>query len=272
MKSTFFALIPVMACLAFSTLAKEANDANSIEIGMALKQFDYREFDQQDKQLLREHGVLPGIRIGAEHQAAAYTTHFVLQRFHKEVNYDGQTQSGNSLNTQSKEVITNLELSIHSKLPFTQPVQPGLALGIGYREWNRGIQPTTNSSSLHETYRWGYWLLGMNLHWRVNMQWTLGMSAEALQPINPHIEVHVPGYDATTLHLNPQQAYRLSLPIAYQVKGQLPWRIAPYWQSWHMGRSDTRPLRINGNPSSFGISEPESKTEAWGIAVSTSFR
>jgi hypothetical protein len=272
MKSSFLALIPIISCMAFTAFAEEATDATSIEIGMELKRFDYREFDQQDKQLLREYGVIPGIRIGTEHESPSYTTRFILQRFDRDVDYDGHTQSGNPLSTQSKEIITNFELSIHPKLQPVNDFQPGLALGVGYREWNRGIQPTATTTSLHEIYRWGYWLMGMNMQWRTNRQWTLGINAEALQPFNPHIEVHVPGYDATTLHLNSKQAYRLSLPIGLQAPNKLSWRITPYWQTWHMGRSDSRPLRINSNLSGLAITEPESKTNIWGISISTRFK
>lgn len=264
-------LLVTLICLtgmAGSFTATKSFSAMSIEAGASLQQFDYREFDIQGERLLREHGQVPGLSLNIRHNTQALTSLLYLQFNQNTVQYDGQKQTGQALSSKTKERISNIEISFQPKLAKSGNLEAGPHLGLGFREWQRDIQATATTTSLAETYRWVYHFIGVSANWRMKEHWSLGISAEAFSAINPHIEVHAPGYDTTTLHLNPQPSYRLKLPITYRTKSNNNWRITPYWQSWNMGRSNTKPLRINGTPSGLLITEPESKTQILGISVS----
>lgn len=262
----------VLIGMSFGPAVKAQSETVGLELGIELSQFDYQEFDLQNKKLLREHGFMPGIHIATKHTGTAFTTIFLFQLFDSTVDYDGETQAGNPLFTTSKERITNFELSLQPIIKHIGSLQPGMSLGIGFREWRRGIQATPTAIGLDENYRWQYRKFGMSVKWRNSAAWSVGINAEFLQPIHPSIEVDIQGYDKTTLALDPKQSYRISFPVEIQAPNKSDWHIVPYWQVWDMGRSNTKPLRINGVTTGFVITEPKNKTRVWGVSISNSFR
>lgn len=255
--------------LAGCLIAADTSAALNLEAGAQLQQFDYQEYDIQGDRLLREHGTMPVLSLDISYPAHAVTSRLSLRYAKSTVKYDGRTQGGQPLTTDTDEHISSIEINFQPKPSTSGSFIAGPHLGFGFREWRREIQATTTTTSLKEIYRWSYHIIGISAAWRPNDSFLLGISAEAFSAVNPHIEVHVPGYDSTILHLNQEPGYRLKFPITLNTKGDRKWYITPYWNTWNMGRSDTKPLRINGTASGLLITEPESKTQVWGISVST---
>jgi hypothetical protein len=267
------AVFLALSSLLFAGKPTFASEPENIyfEIGAGLARFDYREFDTQDDELLKETGLLPGVSFELGKNAPGFSPVFLFHFAANTVDYDGRTQGGSPLSTDTRERISDFTLLLRAKTEPVSGVVPGISLGMGYREWRRDIQPTPITARLFETYRWKYLQAGLFLHWRSNARWRLAVDASVLRPLDPSIEAYVAGYDAITLDLNAEDSYRVSLPIHYRVSEKTTWVFEPYWQSWNLGRSEPGRLRINGVPTSSLVTEPDSETNVWGVTLRARF-
>lgn len=241
---------------------------NYIHIGMGIQDFGYKEFNEQGVLLNREDGLVPGVKIEMGKNWQDFSGELCFKLFDGVVDYDGQTQSGIPLRTDTDERIITFEGLLRYKLRLSPQNNANLIAGIGHREWRRDIRGTGIVSGLFEIYRWKYLIVGGAATFWQKGKWSAGIDVRWLRPIRPTMMVDIVGYDEVTLDLESRSSARVNFPIRIFGTYEREWTISPYWESWRLGRSDDEQLTINGVPTPATVHEPRSKTNIVGLTVS----
>jgi hypothetical protein len=238
------------------------------ELGISAADFRYREFGDTGRLLDREDGFLPGLKIGLSGRSGAWEFSAGGTYHAGRVGYEGRTNLGSPLRTNTDEKITDLSL-IGGRWFSPIPVHPIRAyFGVGYRRWQRDILPAGSVLGLSETYRWGYALVGANaLMWQKgSLAWSADL--RLTQPFCPTVNVDFGGvFDATRLDLGARAGFRTGFPLRYSFGDKNAISLEPYYEQWNLGRSSTVPLTRNQVPVGF-VFEPKSDTRIFGINLS----
>lgn len=266
LKACIFGVLILIASMA------EAQENAYIEVGATRTQFDYTEFDEQGERLLNEHGYVPGLRLAAGQIVGKYEARIVVESSAGEVLYDGQIQAGSPLLTETDEKFTNIAVEVKQRFGAINGVTPVALVGIGNRKWRRDINSTATTARLYEIYRWSYWMLGAATEWHTGPQSVFGIEGRWLRQINPTIDIYVNGFDELSLDLTSKNNYRLACFFNYRYSQKLSWSVELFWQTWHIGRSNTKPLTSGGALTGFEGTEPNSETFQTGIGISARFR
>lgn len=242
------------------------SDDSYFQLGVSVQDFGYKEYDDQDVLLDREDGLVPGFMMEFGAGWDPLSAAFRLEVAGGVVDYDGQTQSGMPIKTDTHEKITNLQVVLRHKLKSFSQLDGILIGGIGHRVWRRDIRATNITSRLFEVYRWQYWMLGGTATvWRRG-QWSASVDARWMRPIEPTISVNLIGYDEIHLNLESRNSARVSFSL--RMEGEKEWIITPYWESWYLGRSADKNLRVGGVSTSGAVHEPRNETDIVGLTIS----
>ena len=130
-------------------------------VGFDAMYFDYREFNSEDILLDKETGPMPGLHLSAAVVDDNWYSELVYEYHLGTVDYDGQTQNGDPLTTETEEDIVDLSFIIGRYFGHASRHRSAVYAGLGYHYWERNILPTGNVAGLLETYKWSYALLGM---------------------------------------------------------------------------------------------------------------
>lgn len=246
-----------------------------VDIGFALMDFRYKEYDDAGKLLDREDGFIPGVVLGLSESDGDWDYKGTFLYHAGNVRYDGQTNSGIPITTRTDEKI--IDATFHAERWYRDSNdQKRYAWygGLGYRHWFRDIRSTSTSgglpvSGLTETYQWWYVLVGGKriLSDAGKSQWQADL--RVTRTIQPTIHIELPGFDNTTQDLGERFGVRLSLPWRYELEKASVFFIEPYKEAWSLGRSPTTPLSSNGVPVGT-IYEPRSEGRNYGIILGLS--
>ena len=259
----------IVIWLVFLTASVQAD--SYLQLGGSQESFHYKEFSNSGILLDREDGNIPGVSAEIARDQEAYSGILNIGFAGSRVAYDGRTQGGRPLVTRTKEQM--LDASAILSWPGKDNAwNPRLLTGVGFRKWARDIQATSASNRLYERYQWFYWIVGFNFNMWQYKQWSVGFDWRLLRPINPSIYVEYPGYDSEMLALGAEDSIRVSVPISYQLNSKELILIESYYQTWNLAPSSSKRLYSGGSPTSLSISEPESKTEVYGIQLSLRFK
>ena len=254
-----------------SAFAADRPVSQSFSLGLALQDFGYKEFSNQNTLLDREDGWIPGISGAYSQQTDKYSLDIGLTYLKGKVVYDGQTQGGTPHKTHTNEQIIDVSISLGFRDVIKNLPKPSvLYFGLGYREWQRDILPTNNVLGLFEIYSWHYGFIGGKVELFDEDKFTVWLDGRLTRPINPTMNICLSGYDCADLDLGVNTSGRVSVPIHYQLYPNNKLIFEPYFESWDFGRSPAKALTINGTPTGAFILEPRSETRNIGITISIS--
>jgi hypothetical protein len=235
--------------------------------GLSLQSFHYQETNDRNEVLDREDGLLPGLELQLGKRWDRYTGIIAASILNGAIDYEGQTQRGSALLTNTDEYVRDVAVLLKRKTGRgADSVQ--ISAGLGHRQWRRDIRPTHTTSRLLEIYRWSYGILGIGTEILQNDTWTLSLDWRLLRPIQPAIEIHAKGFDPLTLDLGSNYSVHLSFPLEFCIGHGQTIVVIPSWQSWYLKRSKSARLYANGIPSIYSAQEPDSETHIFGISVS----
>lgn len=260
-------------CLAQLGAAHGSEYSQTIHVGLDLHAFHYKEYDARGHVLDREDGVLPGLKVGFEARSGLYGIAIFAAAWNGTVEYDGQTQAGSPLTATSDATITDYRLAFSRGISSgaNQAAVPArLIAEIGTRRWDRKIRSTARTNSLYEVYRWPYYRLGGEISLSETDKLSVGAKALAGRTFSSSLEVHIKGYDTTTLDLKPGNSFHLSIPVSYRWRPKRSLLVEPYFDYWHFDESSLQPLSRNGVSVGL-VQEPENETSSFGITLSTRF-
>lgn len=229
-----------------------------IETSGKLLRFNYEEFSVDGSSFNKETGYLPGISISASQKtkpSSTFNNKIELEIFDGQVDYDGQTQLGIPLTTDTNETVY--------KLHYTITYSPANKIGsvyskLSWQSWERDILPTNITSGLFERYQWWAVELGFsNEIYRDSINSTyfsLGIS----NIFNGDIVVDLTnlGFNKPRLKLGDSSGVSASLSHQYKISKNESLGLSLNIQRFRFGRSNTK--TISNNFIAFNITEPRS--------------
>jgi hypothetical protein len=251
----------------------------SITVGPSLLSFRYQEFNQDDRLINKETGILSGVTGGIGYTQSKW--HALLAGSYNAgtVDYEGQSQAGTPLKSRSDAKILDGYAILRRQFKVkTRPLAP--YGGVGYHYWRRNIHPTTigtgqTINGLLEYYDWIYWLLGINTQILQSEADELTVDLRFMRMQDSNLEVDFMG-------LNDFDNARLNLGEAWGSRVSLSWQkcigsgslliVEPYVEFVDINRSAPVRATINDNPTPSTITEPRSETHNFGLNLQWSGR
>lgn len=239
----------------------------------ALRDFAYKEFDAGGELLDREDGVVPGVILGVSREWR--DLHLVVDFSHYggDVDYDGQTQSGIPITTQTNAQFSSISFRAERRERTTTGRAYGTYVGLGYTRWVRDIESTRTAGGtfvqgLLETYTWWTAEVGARVALYQAGSATWQLDARFLYTLYPSVEVDSHGlFDRVTLEPEGRPGFRVALPWEYGAKGQATRFIAEPWiEYFEFGESDPETITTGGVPVGTAL-EPRSETRNLGVSV-----
>ncbi len=247
-------------------------DKPEYQIGGGLMYFNYAEYNNNNVFLDGETGFIPGILHKLKISGNRVYGELVGKLYGNTINYDGQTQSGTPVKTNSIAII----LDVHFKLGFnfSRGRNHGPYTGLGYRYWYRKILSGRDINGnpvagLLEEYYWYYGLLGYAANFNVSEKVKVGFDIRHTQMINAKMDVNFLGYnnyDNTQVNLGNESGLRLAFPIKVKMRKH-SLIVSPYYEIIDIGKSNSVGVTIGGAPTATVIYEPRSETRNVGIEI-----
>ena len=231
-----------------------ASTVSKAEIGIAAMRFKYTEFADSGRVLDSERGNIYGASLKLGLRLSAWEWEGFGSLLRGQVPYNGQSNYGTPYNTRTNEKIN--DWSLRAGYWFATPYPLAPYVGIGYRQWDRDIQPAS-LAGLFESYRWRYSWLGAKVSVAQADNASFLLDVGLLKPLRPELLFGADG--ATTLHPEAKTGLRAILTWQRKLDGNYHLVVEPWYEYWGLGRS---PTVFSG---AYSIYEPESKTSNIGV-------
>lgn len=254
-------------------------DNTEFHFGGGLMKFKYTEYTDNNVFLDGESGFIPGVVLKLKRNNSRHYSELVGQLYGNTIEYDGQTQGGTPLTTNSDAIIfdTHFKLGFH----FSEVRDHGFYAGLGYRYWLRNIHSGHDINGnpvagLLEHYYWLYGLFGYAANYTVNENVNIGFDIRQTNMINAKMDIDFLGYcgyDNASVNLGNKSGTRFAVPFQIKMKSS-SLIVSPYYEIIDIGKSNTVLLTRNGYPVDCdgngyldGALEPRSETRNVGINV-----
>jgi hypothetical protein len=233
--------------------------------------FNWKEFSGGER-LLEESGPLGG--VGAAASIDLYNKALILKGkadiFGGLINYDGQTQGGTPITTDTDYIGSRLEADAGWRINFERASLEPFA-GLGYKWWRRHIQDTTTPSGqpvsgYPEIWQTVYVKAGVRGDVVFNQETRFFYEAGEKYPFYTSNEADFPGVGKTTVEPKGDPAAFAELGIRYK------WfRPSIFYEGYHWSASD-RVLVTDNAGTRFFLSQPESESYIIGFNLGIAFR
>lgn len=209
--------------------------ANSLCIGMGLMDYDY------DEKLpapfkSSETGTLPSVSISYTYKNPKEPYfNLRIERSWGETDYDGTTQEGVPLKTDTDNTFMTYEGSIgYTMLPtdyfFVVPY-----IGYGSNTWKRELG---GPYPYDEDYSFRYLPVGIYMSYDVTENINLGINLALIYVLKAEMDIDSDYFSAETADLKERDGYRFELPMTIQFSNDWDLKIVPYYIDRPIGRSD----------------------------------
>ena len=255
----------MLLCLIFSLSPRAYADAFTLT--STLRNFQYQEFNRDNRLLNEEKGILPGLELGFDRPVGSGVIQWHVAIFEGEVDYNGQTQSGESHETDTSTQLTSLGLKW---LSIDKAGLPGrLFMGYQYWNWDREIQPNNGVEGLHEVYTWHELELGLRFESKKYQNHYYWLDLSAMYIFNPNMEISLPS-SKVNLGLGNEPGVRIRAGKEWNWNHNLEVSFNLFAEYWEFGRSNTVFTDDFFGQSAFLV-EPRSESFHTGLEVSFKF-
>lgn len=245
----------------------------SFEIGTGLMAFDYVEYDDNNLFLDGESGLIPGVIVKLKTNKRVYYE-WEGSVYYNKIEYDGQTQGGTPVVTDSDALIIDTHFKIGRNFSPLYEREQKVYVGMGYRYWWRNIrsgQDITGNpvAGIAEEYRWFYALAGYAAHFDVSNNVKFGIDLRLTKMFDAKLDVDFLGFsnfDNTSVNLGNKVGARFALPIEIKMT-QSSITVAPFYEIIDIGRSNDVLVTSGGVATTTSIHEPRSETRNVGVEV-----
>jgi hypothetical protein len=255
-----------------------ASPTFNLGVGFDAMYFDYREYNGDEILLDKETGPIPGLYLSGALEWNKWYTELVYEYHLGTVDYDGQTQNGIPLTTETEEDVVNLSWIMGRYFGSPSRYRSAFYAGLGYHYWERNILPTGTVAGLLETYKWSYALFGIKFSFLKSEKNGLLLDVRLRRMLDATMDIDFLGFvdingnqwDNTTLDLGEDWSYRVGLPYILSLSQNASLTIEPYISTWFIKRSNTLELTSGGQPlqvERLVIHEPQSETTNVGISL-----
>jgi tetratricopeptide (TPR) repeat protein len=239
------------------------------EIAFSYSQFDYKE-DFQPPLKSTEMGWIPQVRLGYSYVAddQIYFRAFgEFSLFDDHTDYDGSTMGGVPVKAETRNDFARLETNFGYTFKGSLPVSITPYTGLGYRYWKRDI-------GYNETYSWWYLPVGVKFLYPLNQKFSVGLNASVNVMFEGWMTISYKNdvLANTTVQLGNRLGYLVELPLSWRPRVNWAFTVTPWYEYSEIGESPWEPLYYtNGTYTGFVVQEPSSRTNQYGIRLSTEY-
>ena len=240
----------------------------SIQLSPGIIHFDYTEFSTLGNTLNNEQGWLPGVALSlsARHDSG-WGIKGTVTGYQGVVDYDGQTQQGDSHVTRTDTRFTRAGLEL------SRATLPTLELVAGYtsHEWIRDIRDNGDVFGLLEEYSWDEYALGARLNLYSTSSNRLDIEASYLTIRNSTIFVDLTraDYGSTTLDIGDGSGGRIAGRLTRRAGSNIRTGFTLVYEVWDFARSNTRATQ--GGSTSLLVTEPRSETRNLSLSADITY-
>ena len=241
-------------------LVNTANADNLFTLSPGIMYFDYEETGDDGSFLDGETGPVYGVTAALEHSFSPKISGVVFGGIYTgTVDYDGQTQSGTPVKTDTQADFFTLGFA--AQLPIkTGENNLTLITGYRYKRWERDIQSIGIVSGLYEVYQWQEVFLGAQLLLKYDTNSRISLYGGIFKTRNAEIEIDLvsDGFGKPRLSLGSDTGLEFGVQWMEARKNDRNYGVRLSYKSWKFGRS---PNEISsGSSGSVIIHEPRSET------------
>ena len=237
--------------------------ASESTIYFKIENFTWKEFDDSGSQLLEESGPIYGIGFSASSEYAnSLTAIFKVELFNGSIDYDGQTQAGTPVKTDTDYQGFKLEGDIGNKFIKAEKSSLEAFAGLGYRWWLRDIKSTSDAIGYEEEWWSIYARLGIRGEHIFSDQLKAFFETGAKLPMKTENEADLAVFGLGKVTLEPENE-----PSAFAEIG-LKWnrlKTSVFYEGMRFSKSEQVIVRP------YAIHQPESQADILGINVGMTF-
>lgn len=271
-KKNFF--LHIIFILLYSSSALLNAEEVEYQFGFGLMAFNYAEYLDNNIFLDGETGFIPGLVFKRKKYDQNSFTELTGKIHGNIIKYDGETQSGTPVKTNSIAII--FDGLFKFGLRIANKHEP--YIGLGYRYWYRNILSGrdifgNSVAGLLEEYYWPYTSLGYTAVFRTSGKVKTGFDIRFTRMFNAKMDINFlgfKGYDNTRVNLGNQSGLRFAIPVQLKT-GKTSLTVTPYYEMINIGKSNSVVITQSGVPVTGCIVdpcqlyEPRSETHNMGI-------
>lgn len=265
-KMSYIFIIAVFFLFSFGLLCQPAlveaanesySNTNESDIYLMIQSFTWTEF-MGGSQLLEESGTRYGVGFSSKSvMANAATTKFKIEMFTGSVDYDGQTQAGSPLKTETDYLGIKLEGDFGKKIMQSEMSSFEPFAGLGFKWWSRELQGT---GGYEEIWTSLYGRLGIRGDRTFSGQTKLFGEIGISIPFYNRNEVDLSAYGLGEFTLEPKSQAGGFAEIGFKLDRA---KISVFYEGMRFAESD---------PDSTGtLIQPESEEDIFGINFGAAF-
>lgn len=238
----------------------------SLELAAVAESFEYEE-----PGLMRETGELYGVEAALD-AAEAPGWGFELRGRYLggELHYDGQTQAGTPVETDTDDDLTQ----VAGHIGYTardQGVDAFLYTGYGNRYWD---QTLNGPGGYQREIEWHYLPVGARMDGDLGARgWSWALRVEYRELLDGDVTSRLsdvdPGLNDLRNNVDSGHGYRLAFRVERDLGGYAL-TVTPYYTYWDVEASDLQPVTFNGVLIGSGY-EPANETEVVGVTAGLRF-
>lgn len=234
--------------------------------GAGVRQLQVTETDQSGRDMVQEHGWLPGVTLRADYAVRDWQVGVTGEVYRHQITYDGQMQSGVPFASDTGTTQTRVGIEVSKQVADAAR----LIGGIEWDRWQRDIAGRGNVLGLNERYFSWRLLAGAQL--RVLQASWAQMQARALvvraAPERLRVRFENGAFDDAHLTTQPATGMRLALDVYPTAWPKLA--ITTEWDWLRVGRSGDAVLFRGGVPVGF-VTQAEHARRALSVRVDYRF-
>lgn len=235
-------------------------------VGAGLRQVRLLERDPQGRQLVREHGLLPGVQASATYQAGDWRLGLRGDLYQGSVGYQGQSQGGASLVSNTGTSQRRIGLSADSAL--TEHTH--LLGALEHDHWRRRIEGRGATLGLSERYQSWRLLAGARTRLLTHPRASLHAGAMLVLAQPERLTVKFGGQVYDDVNLETRSARGLRLVLGLQPASMPKVALNLEFDTLRIGRSAAATLLTNGLPVGT-VAQPDHLRQALGLSLNYSF-
>ena len=184
-----------------------------------------------------------------------------------DTDYDGSTQSGVPLQGTTHNDFARLEMNVGYTWRGNLPLSVTPYAGLGYRYWKRDL-------GYNEFYGWWYLPVGVRTLYPLTEKLSIGLNAAVNFMFDGRMTISDKGDTLanTTVRLGNRPGCLVELPVSWRPRVKWVFTATPWYEYSQIGESPWEPLNYtNGTYTGFVVREPSSRTNQYGIRLSTEY-
>ena len=227
-----------------------------------IESFTWKEYSDSDSQLLKESGPIYGLGGSAKSNITeSLTLKFKGELFLGSIDYDGQTQAGTPVKTDTDYFGFKIEGDTGWKFMVAEKSSLEPFAGLGYRWWLRDIQSTGNAIGYEETWWSFYARLGIHGDHTFSDQLKAFAEAGVKLPIHTENEIDLSVIGLSTITVEPGNKASVFAEIG------LKWTVlkaSVFYEGMRFSKSGLDDVYD-------AFRQPESKADIFGVNVGVSY-